>query len=349
MANQTEISSLTGLLGVKFIDSMREAEEVARAFMKCGRNRNILQHRELTVRYVAAAVYSLAHHLPMRVRTGNGKRKHTEHIRFRSKVGDLAHLAVLLSLHPKQVFSFIFRYQEVQQYIPDVFQAYSQDNVSRYEEELAQIGVNMSHIIGDAKFVHYTAYNGSLWVSAACNIFSSEHVTPDVFDVSNMDLEEVVKRTRYNVSLVVSRPHMNENANMQELGERFRILRGLMGYTQKQLAEQLGITAVACNRMESGGPVSAGILLNFLCFYASYFNIDILFDKRMWELAQFKHEVMYKKVHITSVVNRKLKLMKQVINESLSSLQQQVNKDLGSIYRQVQDGMDSAISLTDDD
>ena len=101
--------------------------------------------------------------------------------------------------------------------------------------------------------------------------------------------------------------------------------------------------------MESGGPVSAGILLTFLLYYSNYFNIDIIFDKRMWEMAQYKHEVMYKKVHITSVLNRKLKIMKQLVTERMENLQSKVNAELGEVYKQVRMGMDSAISLTDED
>lgn len=66
-------------------------------------------------------------------------------------------------------------------------------------------------------------------------------------------------------------------------------------------------------------------------------------------MAQYKHEVMYKKVHITSVLNRKLKIMKQLVTERMENLQTKVNAELGEVYKQVKMGMDSAISLTDED
>lgn len=347
MAIKSDIQPVTNMLGYKFIDSLDAAEEVARCFMQCGKNRNIIQYQQLVVQYVAAGLWTLAHHLPMRVRMGKVRKGKPERIRYRSKVGDMAHLVVLLSLKPKQVLSFINTDEQAVLYLQN--SGILNDGADKADTYFSQLAGHMAAVVTEGRFDEYADLKNSFWVSSASNVLFGETVEPDMFDVTGLNAEEIVKRTRYNVSLVVTRQQPDGGLELKILGERFAALRNLMGYSQKQLAEKLGMTPVMCNRMESGGPVSAPVLLTFLNFYANYFNLDILFDRRMWELAQYKHEVLYKKVHITSVVNRKLKMMKKIITENLNVLQEQVNRDLGNIYHQVKDGMDSAISLTDDD
>lgn len=352
MATNTHIQELADLLASCFINSIETAETVARAFLQCGRNRNIVAYREMSVQYTAAAVYALAHHLPMRVAADKNRDRKARggSLRFRSKVGDVAHLAVLLSLPPRQVLSFCFRYPEVQQYLPQLHKDLTggrTENLDKFFEQLTGI---MSHNIQNlGLFSKWSQVRFTFWVSQCSTATFGEVVHMDVFDVDSLQPEEQVKRARYNISLTIEHHHIDGDVNLKVIGERFRVLRGLMGFSQKQLAEQLGITPVACNRMEAGGPVSAGILLTFLLYYSNYFNIDIIFDKRMWELAQYKHEALYKKVHITSVLNRKLKMMKQIVTERLAGLQKEVNLELEEVYKQVNVGMDSAISLTDGD
>lgn len=350
MAFSNDLQKLEVMLSENFINTLATAEAVAGCFMQCGKNRNIINYRKVITEYVGATIYALAHHLPMRVRVGRNRKGKTKDIRFRSKVGDLAHLVVLLSLPPKQVLSFIFRFEEIQRYLGQLYIDYTEDNTEEFEKFFNQLSVNMSHSIQNISvFCKFGEPRYAFWVSESGTPTFGEIVNMDLFDISTLSPEEVVKRTRYNISLAIERHHIDGEINLKVMGERFRTLRGMMGISQKQLAEQLGITNVACNRMESGGPVSAGILLTFLLYYSNYFNIDIIFDKRMWEMAQYKHEVMYKKVHITSVLNRKLKIMKQLVTERMENLQSKVNAELGEVYKQVRMGMDSAISLTDED
>lgn len=350
MAFNNDLQKLEVMLSGNFINSLATAEAVAACFMQCGKNRNIISYRKLVTEYVGATIYALAHHLPMRVRMGKNRKGKTKDIRFRSKVGDLAHLVVLLSLPPKQVMAFIFRYDDIRQYLSQLYDDYNGGRTDDFEKIFNQLAVNMSHSIQNTGvFSKFAGPRYAFWVSESGTPTFGEVVNPDLFDVSALSPEEIVKRTRYNISLAIERHHIDGEINLKVMGERFRTLRGMMGISQKQLAEQLGITNVACNRMESGGPVSAGILLTFLLYYSNYFNIDIIFDKRMWEMAQYKHEVMYKKVHITSVLNRKLKIMKQLVTERMENLQTKVNAELGEVYKQVKMGMDSAISLTDED
>ena len=350
MAFNNDLQKLEVMLSENFINSLATAEAVAACFMQCGKNRNIINYRKSVTEYVGATIFALAHHLPMRVRVGKNRKGKAKDIRFRSKVGDLAHLVVLLSLPPKQVLAFIFRHEAIQGYLPQLYADYTAGRTDEFDKVFNQLSVNMSHSIQNtAVFSKFGGPRYAFWVSESGTPTFGEVVNTDLFDISALSPDEVVKRTRYNISLAIERHHIDGEVNLKVMGERFRTQRGMMGISQKQLAEQLGITNVACNRMESGGPVSAGILLTFLLYYSNYFNIDIIFDKRMWEMAQYKHEVMYKKVHITSVLNRKLKMMKQLVTERMEQLQSKVNAELGEVYKQVKMGMDSAISLTDDD
>lgn len=136
--------------------------------------------------------------------------------------------------------------------------------------------------------------------------------------------------------------------DMKTVGYRLKEIRLIYGLTQSQLAERIKVNQITIARMESGNGSSA-VLIGFLFYYAQFINIDIIFDDKMWNLVEQDKELLLKKVHLSSIVNEKYRVMKDNMIKELKKQRNQLDKTLQGLETYIESGLDSAISYTEED
>lgn len=139
-----------------------------------------------------------------------------------------------------------------------------------------------------------------------------------------------------------------ELTDMVTLGARLKEVRLMLNMTQMDVAQDIHVKQISVTRMEAGKSVSAGMLLTFLDFYAQYISIDVLLDAKAWEAAIQDKEILLRKPHLSSVVNEKLKSMKDNMIRNIIEEKAKVNRELNNLENYLKRGMDSAIALTEE-
>lgn len=142
---------------------------------------------------------------------------------------------------------------------------------------------------------------------------------------------------------------MEQENKFKRLGEKLKEIRRILGLTQTELAEKVGINQVSITRLESGGNVGVSILLDVLTFYSQYVSIDVLFDENAWNMASQDREMLLKKVHINSIIHAKLTLMKKHLLDTLHVQRDEQAAREQEFENYIRRGMDSAISMLDDE
>lgn len=140
-----------------------------------------------------------------------------------------------------------------------------------------------------------------------------------------------------------------EEMNLAQLGEKLKYIRSVMGLTQDNLAEKIGVKQVNIARLENGGSTSASTLMAVLTYYSQYVSIDVLFDEKAWQIACMDRELLMKKVHINSIVEAKLTLMKDALLKQVEQNRREAEDNNKILADYITRGMDSAISMFEEE
>lgn len=344
-----EIDPLEELLASKVIGSYKAADDIANYFLQIGRNRNLLENREAILKYVSVAIYALANHLPMSVYQPSRDENLINPVRCRSRVGDIGHLIVFLSYKPMQVLDFLCADKEARRQLGFIAHYYEQGEEKKLNELFHKLIATMNSLILDGGVKTYAKLAYSFRISQLNASPMLEEADPELFNHTKYSNTDVLVRCQSRISRMMASDIRNDSFNLKVLGQRLRTLRMGMNYNQKKMAAEICITPVAVTRMEAGGPVSAGVLIKFLNYFSHYVTLDVLFDDRMWELAQLDQNLITKKIHISSVVNRKVELLKESLIKKLDITRDSILTDLDALHYQIETGMNSVLSLTNED
>lgn len=140
-----------------------------------------------------------------------------------------------------------------------------------------------------------------------------------------------------------------EEMNLAQLGEKLKYIRSVMGLTQEALALEVGVTQVNIARLEKGGSTSTTTLMAVLSYYSQHVSIDVLFDDKAWQVAMMDRELLMKKTHINSIVEAKLTLMKSSLMKKLEENRKEAEQHNKLLAEYIERGMDSAISLFEEE
>lgn len=343
-----KVNLLAEGIAYKTITTLKTAEEVANALMQHGKLRNIIRNKNIIRNYIAAAIYVLATNSPVEVMDDQQKRNDDyPPVKCRSKVGDLCHLFILLSYRPSQVFR-LFKEECIQEYLDSTFEMF----INGKTEELNQLFIQLTDIMdGFLKDVTFTNYSKREYMLRTSVVSASQIIEPiniNAFEWSKLSLDKVISKCQNNINQLFIEKDENNELDIALLGERFKYLRLNMNLTQKMLGEKIGVSTIAVARIETGGPCSATTLFQYLKYFSGFINVDFLFDSKMWNLAMQDTELLVKKIHMNSVVNRKLELLKDNILKKIQVATDEINANLNEINKQVEIGMDSALSITGD-
>lgn len=350
-----DISRLAEAFTYHTVDNFRVAEDLAKHIMQLSYNRNLLKHQYRLVQYIGAAIWLLAHKAPVPVVEYESAGRP---VKFRSCVGDLAHLIVLLSYKPKVVISFMQNNERIKASYADLFDESTLD-------DFVPLAANMNRMIIEENLLLFRTDDFSFRVERWAVTPIAKPVNYSSFDLRSMSAKSMLIRCNCDIRMyLVENNSMNEELTLGKLGERFRVLRHHINLTQKAFAEQIGIRTLTYQRMEYGLKMSAENLMKCLVYYSRIINIDVLFDKRIWELAQIDQELLFKKVHISSVVHRKHQLLKESMGNTLGDIRSQltdvilesvredvqkvVDEKMNLLEFQLETGMNSVLALTEE-
>lgn len=136
--------------------------------------------------------------------------------------------------------------------------------------------------------------------------------------------------------------------DMPTFTSRLRDVRILLGLTQKEVAEQSGVTALNVSRTETSGKVRSDVFLQLIVFYSTYVSIDVLLDDRAWLSAMEDKDLLLHKPYMDSVLGEKLRIMEEHIRRDIAEEKSKIAKALNVLQNKIIRGLDSVISLTED-
>lgn len=346
----TEYETLAEKMALHTVDSLAVAEDMAALLLKCGKFRNILRSRVAVGRVIAAGIYTLSHYMPVHIRPDmqGGKRVWPQGIRCRSKVGDIVHLIVLLSHPAPQLFAYLLRDRKVADYLEQAVPKLDDGYEEALKDMYSQMTAVMKRIITEEELKFFYGPEYSFRLNHKSTKILADEYPLEVFLYDNTPFYEVLSRVQNDISVVLVEQNIGNSIDMAELGRRFRDARCRLGLTQKELGARVGVGTLTVTRMESGTAVSAPVLLQFLCFFTRFISIDVFFDRQMWEYAQQNTDFMVKKVHLTSVINRRMKNVKKNMLKELGDLQRQMNETVNGSFRMVEENLDAVINMTNE-
>ena len=313
-----DITKLAEVFIYKTVDNFKVAEEMARAVMQLSYNRNLLRQQYRLTQYIAAAIWMLAHRSPVPVLEYEST---NIPVKYRSSLGDFVHLIVFLSYKPNVVLSFLQQNEQITHNYPQLF---DEEDM----EMLVALAANMNRLIIEDSLPAFNSDNFSFRVSKWAVTPIAKPVAYSSFEMKGLSSKGMLLRCTCDFrSCFVEENAGQEEITLETLGARFRSLRNNIGMTQKAFAEQIGITKLAYLRMETGHKISAEVLMKCLVYYSRIINLDVLFDKRIWELSKLDQDLLFKKVHMSSVVHRKHQLLK----ESMTGYMDEIRKDMADI------------------
>lgn len=349
LISKKDINKLAESFIYKTVDNFRDAEDIAKAVMQLSYNKNLLKQQYRLIQYISAAVWLLAHKAPVPIEPYESS---NVAVKYRSCLGDLVHLIVFLSYNPKVVISFLQRNEKIVSTYPSLF---DDDDYSVF----TGLAANMNRMIIEDSLQFFRSDDFSLRVSKWAVTPIAKPVPYSSYDMKNLSSKGMLIRCTCDIRAYF----VEENANQEEitletLGARFRSLRHNINMTQKAFAEQIGISKLAYLRMESGHKISAEVLMKCLVYYSRIINLDVLFDKRIWELSQLDQELLFKKVHMSSVVHRKHQLLKEsmtgciddirkeLADEIKEDIQKIIEEKMNVLHFQFDTGINSILALT---
>lgn len=346
---KADMAHLAEVLQYRTVEDRRTAEEVADAFMRLSYNRNLLLEPYRLKLYVAACVYMLAHKFAVPI--AHYMAQGSVPVRYRGRMGDMVHLIVLLSYPPATVVSFLKADAKVPELFADVIDDFQ-------EGPLQPLAANMNRIILEEGLLSFRADIYSLRVPQWAVTPYSKAVNYSSYDLSGLSSKALLLRSTCDIRASLEERRRDNALTLPVLGARFRNLRGVAGLTQKQFADKLGISKSACLRLEAGGQISVDVLFRCLLYYSRIINLDVLFDRRIWELAQIDRDLLYKKVHIMSVIHRKHQLLRDELLALVKRAEHAVHGQqptatdvpdaLAELRKQLETGFNSILSLTEE-
>lgn len=342
---------LRQVLEARYVDDFRAAEDIAEAFLRISYNRNLCVGHWRLVRYVAAGVYLLATRMPVPIVAYHSAGVPVKH---RSRLGDVCHLIVLLSHRPATVLDYLRQEPRVWSCCQDALSEGDADGV------LSALCDNMDRMIVEDCLKVFTSDAFSFRVSRWTVSPLAKAVRYEAYDLTGLVPKVVLVRCTCDLRASLSGGGDDTAMSLEVLGARLRGLRNRTGLSQKEMASRIGISKIAYLRMESGRQISVDVLFRCLLYHSRTVNLDVFFDKRLWELAQIDRELLYKKVHINSVVHRKVQLLQGAMADELRNARAEISAYRDSLSADdiidrldrlesvLRAGTDSVLSLTDD-
>lgn len=343
---------LAEAIAYKTIGSLKSAEEIANILMGQGKFRNILSNKNAVRNYVAAGIYLLATHLPVEVQQDEPLAESPKYpvVKYRSRVGDLAHLMVLLTYLPSQIYGLFGENTEIQNYLSHEYTLYRNGRNEELNRIYEQLTETASKIFADKKWLQYTHDEYVFRPPVAQVSQIMEPVPASVFNHKGLSTNRVYNKFVNDINRMLLERHVPACLTLEELGKRLKFLRMNSDLTQSQLAERIGVNDVAVSRIESGEKksFSADVLFLYIRYFSAIINIDILFDDRMWKLAMQDRELLLKRLCTNSIVNRKLELLKQSMETMIARTKDNLLTEIDSINKHVEMGMNAILAFTEE-
>ena len=348
--------ALANAIVYRTVGNLKTAEDVANAVMSQGKFRNILRNRNGVRNYMAAAVYLLATHLPVEVQPEQDAEFHASPdneyppVRYRSRVGDVAHLLVLLTYLPSQIFSLFEDKPEIQEYLSSDFELFRSGRNEELNGRYEQLSETVRKIISEKKWVQYIHDEYVFRPPHSTVSQIMDPVPASAFTYKGLSTNKIYNRFVTDINRLIFEKQGQVGFTLEELGRRLKFLRLNSDLTQTQLADRIGVSHVAVSRVESGecNTYSAETLFLYIRYFSAIINLDILFDERMWRLAMQDREMLLKRICTNSIVNRKLELLKQNMNKQLEVAQQNLMVEMDGIRNHLDMGMDSILAFTEE-
>ncbi|GHT53646.1 hypothetical protein FACS189451_03850 [Bacteroidia bacterium] len=119
------------------------------------------------------------------------------------------------------------------------------------------------------------------------------------------------------------------NINEEELGNRIKELRKIRNLSQKELAEQVGLTQGKISRLEAG-KIGTPTLISVLQYFSKFIYIDLLFSEHF---VLFENSKFNKSIHLNSIMIEKMEILKTNMNDKINEYINYFNKEMNQIIK----------------
>lgn len=121
---------------------------------------------------------------------------------------------------------------------------------------------------------------------------------------------------------------MNELLNeldLVELGKRCCIVRKRLGFTQMELAKELGTSQYQISRLEKGGQIMSSLMLRLLLLYSKSISLDTLFAKSFNSLDE---NILDSHFLLNDFVKEKMKMVGENIDKQLEDCRNEIKRQI---------------------
>lgn len=129
--------------------------------------------------------------------------------------------------------------------------------------------------------------------------------------------------------------------NSEQLGQRLKKVREMVGLSQFDVAEKLGVTQGYISRLEAGS-MSSGFLISALEFYKRYISLDRLLNENVSILECIQAELSSPK---SELVKNRIALVHELVDELFDAFKAEQNAQIDEIKKRIHVKMDALDAL----
>lgn len=116
------------------------------------------------------------------------------------------------------------------------------------------------------------------------------------------------------------------NITLPILGQRLSQIREYLGYSQRQIAQELKCHQNAISNLERGKGGSLILFINLLRFYSQYIYIDLIFGDKFFLISNSNNGAA--KDNLSSIIEKIIIDAKQKLYNNIDTAEKEFNSDL---------------------
>lgn len=117
--------------------------------------------------------------------------------------------------------------------------------------------------------------------------------------------------------------------NVEQLGQRMRMIREMLNLSQLQVAEKLGVTQTYIWRLENGS-AKGDFLIRAMEFYSQYISLDRLMNDKMSILECIEEELVSP---TSELMKKRAVLVRELMNELFETFRKEQNAHIDELVK----------------
>lgn len=112
----------------------------------------------------------------------------------------------------------------------------------------------------------------------------------------------------------------------KEIGERLQLVRKGLGFTQSDIAKEIGTTQNKISKIEQGNGVNTFVFIRLLAFYSQSISLTVLFSEKV-DFVVYEN-LFDKSFAINKLIKEKLKLLRLSTTHTIQQMKSEIEKEI---------------------